>query len=471
MAVKGILVKTQLKLHLSNIFFFLLNILHILVAATSKISVKTEGFLRFSIIPFQQFNVGAFVIAIVIFVIQLLISYIILLRKFKTSGLTQINELGIIGENNEKILTNLRIDPKQIFTWVHELAEEQNIKSIKRIYLTDTSIPNAMTMDVVPIPGIRSTWIVLDANVLEILDEREIKAVISHELGHVKYFDAIVNLYRFGINFFVYIAYSLIVLTLLYRISEVIIEGTSTPLGIALKIAFFIVVILILWALTIINRLLMSFSRRHAEFMADYYAAKKVGRDHIINALVILGQRLDVVTSFATEVKWLGSLEGKDDMTREFVQGIKDLPSKELSKEISREKAVKTYIYQRLKNLRDDLFIPITDEQIDEFTKIASEKLLKKRGDLIQKGTAPDRKLQEEMVKLTIDWLLIDKDKDLYLNEDEIEQLVTKLLLNPNKELFEQDIMQRRSIFGTEHPSMRDRIIFLYYASKNLKDS
>ncbi|MHA1441605.1 MAG: hypothetical protein ACTSPK_07070, partial [Candidatus Heimdallarchaeota archaeon] len=152
-------------------------------------------------------------------------------------------------------------------------------------------------------------------------------------------------------------------------------------------------------------------------------------------------------------------------------QGIKDLPSKELSKEISREKAVKTYIYQRLKNLRDDLFIPITDEQIDEFTKIASEKLLKKRGDLIQKGTAPDRKLQEEMVKLTIDWLLIDKDKDLYLNEEEIEQLVTKLLLNPNKELFEQDIMQRRSIFGTEHPSMRDRIIFLYYASKNLKDS
>ncbi|MHA1355846.1 MAG: M48 family metalloprotease, partial [Candidatus Heimdallarchaeota archaeon] len=168
-----------------------MNILHILVAATSKISVKTEGFLRFSIIPFQQFNVGAFVIAIVIFVIQLLISYIILLRKFKTSGLTQINELGIIGENNEKILTNLRIDPKQIFTWVHELAEDQNIKSIKRIYLTDTSIPNAMTMDVVPIPGIRSTWIVLDANVLEILDEREIKAVISHELGHVKYFDAI----------------------------------------------------------------------------------------------------------------------------------------------------------------------------------------------------------------------------------------------------------------------------------------
>jgi Zn-dependent protease with chaperone function len=470
-AVKGILVKTQLKLHLSNIFFFLLNILHIVVASTSNLAVKDEGFLRFTIIPFKQFNLGAFIIAIVLFAIQLIISYIILFRKFKTSGLTQINELGVVGENNEKILSNLRIDPKQIYIWVHELAEEQNIKSIKRIYLTDTSIPNAMTMDVLPIPGIRSTWIVLDANVLEILDEREIKAVISHELGHIKYFDAIVNLYRFGINFFVYIAYSLIVLTLLYRISEAIIEGSYTPLDIALKIAFFVVVILILWAFTIINRLLMNFSRRQAELMADYYAAKKIGRDHIINALIILGQRLDVVTSFATEVKWLGSLEGKEDMTREFVQGIKDLPSQELSKEISREKAVKTYICQRLKNLREDLFIPITDEQIDEFTKIASDKLLKKREDLIQKGTARDRKLQEEIIKLTIDWLLVDKDKDMYLNEEEIEQLVSKLLLNPNKELFEQDILQRRPIFGADHPSMRDRIIFLYYACKTPQTS
>ena len=471
MTKNGILFKTQLKLHLSNIFFFLLNILHIAVAASSKIEVKTTGFLRFSIIPFSQFNAGVFIIAAVLFVLQFMISYFILFRKFKTSGLTQINELGIIGENNEKILKNLRIDPKLIHKWVHELAEEQNIKSIKRIYLTDTSIPNAMTMDVVPIPLIRSTWIVLDANVLEILDEREIKAVISYESGHGKYFDAVINLYRYGINFFVYIAYSLTILTLVYRITECIIEGTTTPLGVALKIAFFIIIILILWALTIVNRLLMNFSRRQAEFMADYYAAKKIGRNHIINALIILGQRLDVVTSFATEVKWLGSLEGKEDMTREFVQGIKDLPSKELSKEISREKAVKTYIYQRLKNLREDLFIPITDEQIDEFTKIASDKLLKKRIDLIQNGNALDRKLPEDLMKLTIDWLLVDKDKDLYLNEEEIEQLVTKLLLNPSKELFEQDIIQRKPIFGADHPSMRDRIIFLYYACKISNDS
>ena len=109
----------------------------------------------------------------------------------------------------------------------------------------------------------------------------------------------------------------------------------------------------------------MNFSRRQSELMADYYSAKKSGRNHIINALILLGQRMDVISAFGTEFRWLGSLEGKDNLTKEFVQGLKTLPPEELSKEISREKAVSIYVRMRLENLKNELFVPLTKEQID----------------------------------------------------------------------------------------------------------
>ncbi len=336
------------------------------------------------------------------------------------------------------------------------------------MYLTDTNIPNAMTIDVVPIPFIRRSWLVLDANLIEILDEREIRAVIAHELGHVKYLDGLVNLFRFGMNFFVFIAYSLRIFDV---IKYLIIEEPNVE-NILLRILFLLVFIAILWGFTILNNILMNYTRRQAELMADYFSAKKIGRNHIINALMLLGQRLDVVTAFGTEFKWLGYRENKSDVTREFLQGIKELPPEELSKEISRQKAVFIYVHQRLKNMKSDLFIPLTNDQIDELAEQACEKLLKLREEEIKNGTVNGRRTKTELNKLTIDWFTIDADKNHYLLDDEIEQLVKALLKNPQKELFENDIGTRRMRLGRDHPSMRERIIFLYESiPKSTKES
>ncbi len=460
-----VLAKVQFKLHLTNILFFLLNFLHIAIAASTQIERKEDGILRFRINFFSTFNKWHIILAVCLFLLQIIISYIILFQRFRRAELTLITELGIEGNNNVNITKNLRIDPKLIYKWVHEEAEKHQIKTIKRIYLTDTSIPNAMTIDIIPIPFIRSSWIVLDANVLEILDEREIKAVISHELGHVKYLDGIVNIFRYGTNYFVFIAYLLFLLEMLAYISADLISTESlNAQNIFLRIGYFLVIILILWVLTLINNIIMNYSRRQSELMADYYAAKSNGRNHIINALILLGQRLDVISAFGTEFRWLGSRENKKDVSREFLQGIKDLPAHELSKDISREKAVLIYVRQRLKNMKEDLFLPFSDEQIEELTTKAGEKLLKLREEQIGKGFVNDRKIQSELSKLTIDWLIADKDKNLYLSEVEIDQLIKDIVSNPNKELFEHDLYQRRSVFGKDHPSMRNRIIFLYYA-------
>ncbi|HUU78316.1 MAG TPA: M48 family metalloprotease [candidate division Zixibacteria bacterium] len=461
MSVNTVLLNTRLKHTMSNILFFLWNILHIVIVSTSPIKSKTEGILRFKIEFFQQFNITTFLFALIILFLQIFISYLVMSRKFRRAELALVTELGLDGNNDEKILKNLRIDPKVIHKWVCELAKEQNIRSIKRIYLTDTSIPNAMTLDVLPLPFIRRSWIVLDANVLEILDEREIKAVISHELAHVKRLDGIVNLFRYGTNYFVFISYGLYLIQIVYHI---IADDFIGGIDIALKIAYLFVVIFILYLFTIFNQIIMNFSRRQSELMADYYSAKHIGRNHIINALVILGQRMDVISTFGTEFKWLGSLERKENLTREFIQGIKALPSEELSKDISREKAVSIYVKLRLQNMKNDLFIPFTDEEIDELTKIASRKLLKKREASLDNGLLIDKKIKSELTKLIIDWQLVDKDQDSYLKVDEIENLIKIIKDNPNKELFENDLEQRRNILGLDHPSMKERILFLYHA-------
>ena len=460
MTVNRILFRVRLKLLISGVLFFLLNFFHIVVASTSSINFNENGFFRF-IEFFSSFEWWRLLLALGIFVVQIIISYIIMFRRFSKAELVRIDETGIVGNNSEKLLQNLRIDPKKIYKWVHEQAEEHKIKSVKRIYLTDTSIPNAMTLDVIPLPFIRSSWIVLDVNVLEILDEREIRAVISHELGHVKRLDGVVNLFRYGINYYAFLAYLIIILEM---IRLIIADTSASALDYLIRIGFLLLLIIIIWAFTILNRLLLNYSRRQSELMADYYAAQRIGRNHIINALVLLGQRLDVITAFGTEFKWLGSRESKKDVSREFLQGLKDLPQEELSKKISREQAVYIYVQQRLKNMKEDLYVPLTDEQIKELTADASKKLLALREEQLTKGLVKDRKKTSEVKKLTIDWFLIDKDKDLYLKDDEVDNLVKEIIVNPNKELFEHDLYPRRAILVRDHPSMKDRIIFLYYA-------
>ncbi len=468
MLANRVFIQTQMKMHISNILFFAINIFHIILASTSNIVTQTDTFLKFRILFFDDFNTIRFLLALGIVFAQILLSYLVLYRKFRKAELVLITESGLGGENNDDILKDLRTSPKQIYQWVHSLAEEQNIKSIKRIYLTDTSIPNALTIDVLPLPFIRRSWIVLDANVLEILEEREIKAVISHELGHVRRFDGIVNLFRFGVNYLVFLAYSFFIVTIIYHI---IADKPIVALDIALKIVYLLVILFILYLLTIANNLLINFSRRQSELVADYYAAETVGRNHIINALVLLGKRMDVISAFGTEFKWLGSLEGKDNLTREFIQGLKTLPPKEMSKKISREKAVSIYVSQRLKNIRDDLFVPLTDEQIKTLTETSSKKLLKAREDSVENGFAQNRQIITDMHKLTIDWLLVDKNKDSYLSEDEIEGLIKTIKANPEKELFEEEIQKRRTILGFDHPSIKQRLLFLYDSIPNCPHS
>jgi len=456
------LFNTKVKTHFSNGFFLALNIFHLFLASAVTISPKNDGLIRFSFFWLQQFQWRKLLLAVVLLCIQIIISYLIAWHRFRQAKLTQINELGFVGENHLQIKKNLRLNPNEIHAMVHELAQEFKIKSIKRVYLSDTNIPNAMTIDILPLPFLRCSWIVLDANVIEILDKNEIKAIIAHELSHIKKFDSIVNIYRFGINYFVFIAYSLQLLQMLYFI----IADKPEVWNIILRIALFLIIVLAIWLLTIINRLLMNYSRRQAEFLADYTAGRLIGRNVIINALMVLGQRIDVITAFGIEFKWLGRREGKKDVTREFLQGIKDLSPKELSKDISRQKALYIYVAQRLKNLHEDLLVPITEEEIDKLAKKACQQLLILREKELQSLMTNNRHLSEKQSYQTINWETVETEDEQIMSDKAIEHLIAMIKENPEKELFVADLQLRQSFLPINHPTIRSRILFLYETLK-----
>ncbi|MEA2071710.1 MAG: M48 family metalloprotease [Asgard group archaeon] len=451
---------TRAKLHTSGIFYYLLNIFHIVLVSTSKIEPKSTGLLRYQFNFFSQFNLTTFLIAFSILFLQFLISYIMIFIKFRSSNFVQLTEKGITGRKNNHSLSNLRIKPKKLYRWIEELAEEQNIKSIKRIYLTNTRIPNALTLDILPLPFIRRTWVVLDANILEILEEREIKAVISHELGHVKRLDGLINLSRISLNYFVFLTYSLFIVEMVYYL---IVASDFSFLTIFLRIAFLLIILFILYILTLLNRILLRFFKRNSELLADYYAAKKIGRNHVINALIIMGQRRDVLSAFAKEFQWLGKREGKNEVTKEFRRGLHSLSPNEMSKQITRENALSIYVSNKLKHLRETLEVPLTNKQITELTEEASQKLYQiRKNDLNLNNGENNHFIEGELLELTLDWINLDENRDYYLTEKEITELVSKLRENPEKELFDEDVHRQTVLFFSEHPTMKDRILFLY---------
>ncbi|MCE7746086.1 MAG: hypothetical protein GPJ52_13215, partial [Candidatus Heimdallarchaeota archaeon] len=136
MAINSVLLKVRMKLFFSGILFFLLNIFHIALASTSEINFEDNDFFYF-IKFFSSFERWRLLFAFGIFIVQIIFSYFVMFRKFRKAELVRIDETGLVGNNNEKILQNLRINPQEIYKWVHEQAEAHNIKSIKRIYLTD----------------------------------------------------------------------------------------------------------------------------------------------------------------------------------------------------------------------------------------------------------------------------------------------------------------------------------------------
>ena len=71
---------------------------------------------------------------------------------------------------------------------VRELTEKDNLP-MPKLYFVDTPIPNAFATGRSP----KAAVVAVTRGITEILNEKELKAVLAHELGHVKNYDMLVS--------------------------------------------------------------------------------------------------------------------------------------------------------------------------------------------------------------------------------------------------------------------------------------
>ncbi|MFW9927171.1 MAG: M48 family metallopeptidase [Candidatus Thorarchaeota archaeon] len=342
-----------------------------------------------------------------------------------------------------------RYSHENIVQWTMDLAKKSGV-TVNKIYLMNSPLPNAFTFS---LPFLGST-VVVHSNTLEVLNEAEVKAIITHEIGHIKNSDSIVQISIRMPSFFVDLIYLYIYIRMMLgAVSALVITGDLYLAGIRLLAlgAFFLLSRL----LTAISKFFMQKASRAAELLSDYHAASVLGEEATINALIRLGQRVEALTVLIEEIRWLESLNPERVgliQYAELMRMITQYPLDNIDDVNAREVAPDVFLSTRLKHMREVYGVALSDDQIQKVVEPAVSALLDKRA-----LTRPVSKPSKE--PRTVDWRKVDYDKDRRLSKEELQDLLKMLRENPRKMLFDREV--GINLHTLDHPDFRRRVLFI----------
>lgn len=335
----------------------------------------------------------------------------------------------------------------EIVDWTQKLAQEASV-DVDRIFLLHSPIPNAFTFSL-PIVG---NAIVLHSNTLDFLLPSEVESIIAHELGHIKNKDSIINILTHMPGFFVQLIYLYVYLRLGLAAATSFIVDFNPLFGI-LRIAILAGFFFLSRFMVNLSRLFTKKASRDAELLGDFYSAEMTESNQTMNALIRLGQRVETVTIFAEELRWLDSLseENRCKLTGEQLREIIfSYPLDEIDETNAREEAPRIYLTRKLENLREDYKLKISDEQIKAAIDPAVESL-----SLARKTKTKLENLEDK----TVNWREVDYNSDKRLNKEELADLVKLLESNPTKLMFTNEVGAK--LLMIDHPDFRKRILTL----------
>lgn len=153
---------------------------------------------------------------------------------------------------------------------IEQLASENNLP-MPKVYIMDEPAPNAFATGRDP----AHSCVAATSGLLEIMDDKELKAVMAHEMSHVKNYDIRVGMIVFGLAAVVGMISDLGLRMLFWNNRD---EEDNSPVGVLF--ALFTIVLAPIVATMI--RLAVS---RQREYLADAGAASMTSNDDMINAL------------------------------------------------------------------------------------------------------------------------------------------------------------------------------------------
>ncbi len=153
-----------------------------------------------------------------------------------------------------------------IFGTVQEIAQRLRI-TMPEVWVYESPDPNAFATG----PSKNNAMVAVSSGLLENLDERDVKAVLAHEMGHVFNGDMFVTTVLAGLmNTFVYF--------IALWVRRFFAERDQAMLGFALSLVLQI-------ALSILAMIVVNWHSRRREYAADAFAARTYGKESMISAL------------------------------------------------------------------------------------------------------------------------------------------------------------------------------------------
>ncbi|MHA2073253.1 MAG: M48 family metalloprotease [Candidatus Hodarchaeales archaeon] len=417
--------------------------------------IRVFGFF-ISLNPFANLQFTALLVILTaglqIFLLILLVNIV-----FSNKNMIQIHPEPLYGPAHAPEETPL---VEKTIELVTRVAKRANIKANK-IFIYRKAVPNAFSLDLIPVPFLRRPYIVLNTNVLEILDDNEIEAVIAHEFAHIKNGDSLVRLVLSIPRLFLNLVYLFIYLQIITGFLNAIFD--TLDLGAAVERAiFFGLAYLLVSILTRITVRFLYSANRQAEYLGDHFAANLIGSNTLINSLIHLGQRSEAMQILSQEIKWLQSLSGEKKPSSSFIRGVyQRFPKTQLNEDIAREVAPKLFLEEKFYELMSFYDVELDQDLQNQLIDGAVPILLEKRKKFFALLEDEDQEYKPSILKeKTIDWRRFDIDASRFLEPPEIEMFITSLITQPDKMVFEHELFTIDK--DRDHPGFRARILNIF---------
>lgn len=337
---------------------------------------------------------------------------------------------------------------EEIVKWTKEVAKISH-QDVSHVYLMSSPLPNAFTF---ALPGLGSTF-VLQSNLLDLLRPEEIKTIIAHEVAHIRNRDSIISILVRMPQVFVQVVYIYIYMMLVFFTLDAVLDQRNLSLG--------LIRLGVLFGFLLLSRVVMELATvfiqkasRQAELLADYEAAGALGSEATMNALIVLGQRVEAMTALMQEVQWLDALNPRrPGAVSDYHMGkiIQSYPLDGIDEDNAKLMAPRLYLADKLQTLREVYGVQLSDADIERAVTPAADKLVETRRKEAEKTKPPQN--------LTLDWREADRNKDGRLSPAELKDLVRMLRESPRKLMFDNEVGM--NILTLDHPDFRRRILFL----------
>lgn len=163
-----------------------------------------------------------------------------------------------------------QVDNPRYYKIVEQLADENNLP-MPKVYIMDDPAPNAFATGRDP----QHACVAATTGLIEIMDDKELKAVMAHEMSHVKNYDIRVSMIVFGLASIVGLISDLGLRMLFWGRRD---EKENSPVGM-----LFVLITLVL--APIVATLIQLAVSRQREYLADASSASMTSPDDMANAL------------------------------------------------------------------------------------------------------------------------------------------------------------------------------------------